>query len=670
VTSWFEAAPAFLAALLTITIPGGIVVAVLRLRGLVAVCLAPAISVSIVGVSAIVAPWIHLRWGWPVVLLGTAVTAVAAYLARRFIEPLRAVQPAPGRGTVAAGVVGVIVGLGITTAVLTGAASNPEQFTQGYDSVFHLNATENAVMRGDASSFDISSFILPNIKTAFYPGAWHGFASLLISLTNISVVAATNIMWLVVAGVVWPLGCVFLARILAGENRAMLVSAGALAAAFPAFPYILLSYGSEYPNTLSNALVPIGIGVVLLILRPAAHAPVGPAMALALVALFLPGLLLAQPNGVFSILLVLTPLLLVMLYDWAHAGFRRSRRNGWLRIAALVVAAGLMFAGGMRIPQIQSLFNYTSPAFLFLPLAALRSFTQAPDPVWFPAVALTLLMLLGLRLIVKQHGMRWMSVAVFLVIMGYPLTTGTNNKIANFVMAPWWDNPERVAALLPLVAVPLSAMGLGWVATWLMARLRRRFAGNRPERRRLRLLAARAGAPTAAAVLAVVVTFTNPGLGQIAQAVASAYNVPPKPNGVAQIDAQELALIHRLDQLTTPQDVIANNPYNGSALAMALAGRKMLFPYASQTDISSDLFQMQFWLNRVGQDPTVCAAAKRLGVTYLLDFGTDYIQAFNNPISLYPGVTLAPDSGAFTLVAQNGHAKLYKLTKCAGSATP
>jgi len=171
-------------------------------------------------------------------------------------------------------------------------------------------------------------------------------------------------------------------------------------------------------------------------------------------------------------------------------------------------------------------------------------------------------------------------------------------------------------------------------------------------------------------VLAVVVTFTNPGLGQIGQAMASAYNVPAKPNGVAQIDAQELAMIHRLDQLTTRQDVIANNPYNGSALAMALAGRRMLFPYASQRDISSDLFQMQFWLNRVGEDPSVCAAATRLGVTYLLDFGTNYIPAFNDPISLYPGVTLAPDSGAFTLVAQDGHAKLYKLTKCAGSTTP
>ena len=99
---------------------------------------------------------------------------------------------------------------------------------------------------------------------------------------------------------------------------------------------------------------------------------------------------------------------------------------------------------------------------------------------------------------------------------------------------------------------------------------------------------------------------------------------------------------------------------------MALAGRRMLFPYSSQGDLNADLYTLRFWLNRVGSDQEVCAAAKRQGVTHLLDFGTDYIPAFNDPRSLYPGITLAPDSDAFTLVASEGHAKLYKLTLCGG----
>lgn len=669
-TSWLEALPAFTLALLILGLPGACVMFTLRLRGLATLCLAPAVSVSVIGVSAIVAPWLHLGWGAPVVLLGTAIAAAGAYLARRFIpylSPAPATAPAPApaggrnpsrdpRGTVGAAAAGVLTALAITTVLLATAAANPEQFTQGYDSVFHLNATEYAVQTGNASSFAISSFILPTVKSAFYPGAWHGLASLLVILTGISVPAATNIMWLAVAGVVWPLSCVFLARVLFGENRTVLAATGALAAAFPAFPLLLLQYGSAYPNSLSNALVPVGIALVLLIIRPAEGRLPGPAMALALVVLFLPGAITAQPNGVFSVLLVLTPLLAAMVFGWLRHNFARSHRAGWTRLGALV--AGLAAAGAALalLPQIRSLFNYTSPAFLPFPLALLRNFTNAPAPIWFPAALLTALVVLGTWRAFTVHKLRWLLGALVLASFTYPLAAGTNLPLANSLMAPWWDNPERIAALLPLVAVPLAAVGLAWCLDYLTGRFPARLAWA----------ATGKGRTTAAAGLAVVLAFSNPGMWQMAGAVRTVYNVPAQPDSLAQVDADELSLIHRLDQFTTPKDVIANNPYNGSALAMALAGRHMLFPYSSQGDLNPDLYTLRFWLNRVGGDQQVCAAAKRQGVTYLLDFGTDYIPAFDNPMSLYPGVTLASASEGFTLVARQGHAALYKLTLCGG----
>lgn len=662
-TSWFEAFPVFVLTLLILGGPGGAVMLALRVRGLAALCLAPAVSVSILSVTAIVAPLIHLPWNWPVVLLGTAITTAAAYAARRWIGPLRTAtipaQPTHSeRGAVVASLIGVLTALAITTTVLVLVASNPEQFTQGYDSVFHLNATEYAVRTSNASSFAISGFILPSAKAAFYPAAWHGIASLLVVLTGISIPAATNILWLAVTGVMWPLGCVFLTRVLVGQNRLVLVSAGALAAAFPAFPYLLLQYGSAYPNSLSNAIVPVGIGLVLLIIRPAAHTLMEPAMALTAVVLFLPGAVISQPNGIFSILLVLTPLLVFLIFAWLRTGFGHSARHGTSRVIFLVIVVIVGAAGLNSLPQIRSLFNYSSPAFLPFSLALLRNFTQAPAPIWFPAIALTALVVLGVWKTVRVHKLRWLLGSLLLVSLTYPLSAGTNVSWATKIMAPWWDNPERVAALMPLIAVPLAAIGLAKCAEWLLAKFPRQSAKLSSEKRRT----------TAVAALAVVLAFSNPGLWQMNGAVGVMYNVPAEPNGLAQVDASELALIQHLSEYTTPEDVIANNPYNGSALAMALAGRHMLFPYSSQGDLSKDLYTLRFWLNRVGSDQDVCAAAKRLGVTYLLDFGTDYIPAFDNPMSLYPGVTLAAESPAFTLVAKEGHAALYKLTLCAGVA--
>ncbi len=660
-TSWIEAVPAFAVTLLILGVPGAAVLAALRVRGLAAMCLTPAVSVSIVSASAVVAPLIHLPWGWPVVLLGTCVTVTGAWLARRFIPALKtgpgsvaARRGASGsRGPVPAAAIGVLAALAITAVFLVVVSPSPEQFTQGYDSVFHLNATEYAVQTRNASSFGISSFILPSGRSVFYPAGWHGLASLLVLLTGISIPAAMNVLTLAVAGLVWPLSCVFFTRTLFGEKRSVLLAAGALSAAFPAFPYLLLQYGSAYPNLLSNAMVPAGAGLVLLIIRPPARPPLEPAMALAMVVLFLPGTAMAQPNGVFSILLVLTPLLVHRVYLWLRRGFRRGRRRGWALTAALAAcvaaAAGIL----LSLPQFRSLFNYTSPAFLPFWLALVRNITHAPDPIWFPAVALTLLALYGAWTAARVHGMRWLPASLLLLSITYPLAAGTNLPVANVVMAPWWDNPERIAALMPLAAVPLAALGLGRLL-------------DRVRARRFRLVSTRKGTTAAAAVLAVVLAFSNPGFWQMAGAVGQMYNVPPQPDRLAQVDAQELSLIRRLDTLTTSRDVIANNPYNGSALAMALAGRHMLFPYSSQGDLTADQYTLRFWLNRVGSDQAVCAAAKRLGVTYLLDFGTDYIPAFDNPKSLYPGVTLAGGTEGFTLVAREGHASLYKLTLCGG----
>ncbi|MEV8180550.1 DUF6541 family protein [Specibacter sp. NPDC078692] len=660
-TSWIEAVPAFVVALLILALPGAAVLAALRIRGLMALCLAPTVSVSVLAVSAIVAPLINLRWGIPVVLVGTAVATAAAWVARRFIPALNSIEAVSGarsRVGLSAGAIGALTALSITTLLLLLVARTPEQFTQGYDTVFHLNASANAVDTGNASSFAISSFILPTVKSSFYPGAWHGLVSLLAIVTGISVPAATNLMWLAVAALVWPLSAMFLTRVLFGARPLLLVSAAALAAAFPAFPWLLLQYGSAYPNSLSNALVPVGIGLVLLVLRPAKHHGLEPVQALTVVALFLPGAVTAQPNGVFSILLVLTPLLGYLIYAWLRTGFSRSHLHGWVRVALLVCALGVAAAALYTLPQIRSLFSYTSPAFLFFPLALIRNFTHAPAPIWFPALALTALVLIGVRAGFRRPGLRWLPAALVLLVFTYPLTAGTNFVPANIAMAPWWDNPERVAALMPLLAVPLAALGLVQAMDWL---------GSKAKSRNLSpALLQRKGNVAAAAGLVVVLALSNPGLWQMKGQVGIMFEVPAEPNGLAQIDAQELALIHRLPNYTSVDDVIANNPYNGSALAMALAGRQMLFPYSSQGDLNEDLYTLRFWLNRVGSDPDVCAAAKRQGVTYLLDFGTDYIPAFNDPRSLYPGITLAADSDAFTLVANEGHAKLYKLTTCGG----
>ena len=176
------------------------------------------------------------------------------------------------------------------------------------------------------------------------------------------------------------------------------------------------------------------------------------------------------------------------------------------------------------LPQIRSLFSYTSPAFLLFPVALLRNFTHAPDPIGFPSIALTILVVLGTWAGFRRPGLRWLPAALLLLTLTYPLASGTNAALANIVMAPWWDNPERIGALMPLLAVPLAALGLVGALDW----LRRRFPGfaNSPA------LARHKGRMTAAAGLAVVLVLSNPGLWQIKAEVGSCTTCRPSPTGL------------------------------------------------------------------------------------------------------------------------------------------
>ncbi|MDD0859832.1 hypothetical protein NHF46_23345 [Arthrobacter alpinus] len=127
-TQWIEAVPAFAVALLILAVPGAAVLAALRIRGLLALCLAPAISVSVLAVSAIVAPLIHLSWGIPVVLLGTAIAAGAAWVARRYIPALNSIEAVSGprsRVGLTAGIIGALTALAITTLLLLLVAPTP-----------------------------------------------------------------------------------------------------------------------------------------------------------------------------------------------------------------------------------------------------------------------------------------------------------------------------------------------------------------------------------------------------------------------------------------------------------------------------------------------------------------------------------------------------------------
>lgn len=550
---------------------------------------------------------------------------------------------------VLAGALAGVIGAAIVISVrILLAARDPKQFTQNYDTVFHLNAVQHILNSGNGSSFFVSTFMRASEDPSFYPAAWHDLVSLIIQVTGASIPAATNVMWIVASGVIWPLACCLFTRVLFGARVWVIAAAGLLSAAFSASPYLLLYYGTAYPNGLSNTLVPIGMALVVLMVRAEPARLLPPVVGIVLAVLVVPGIALAQPNGLFTIACLLTPLLILILARWFARGFRLRFEAGLLRVAVFVLAVILVGAllFGNRI--FVGLFRFSSPQSMPFVESLWRGLVNAPLPTTTPAWLLSALVVAGLFVAAKRFRQGWLVGSFLLALLLYAFATGSNDRLANALIAPWWGNPERVAALVPMLGVPLAALGMTAIASAILRNTRWPRA-----------------VPLLSGIVVVLIVVFSPTLRQMDAALIGVYAVPEKPDPLAQLDTDELALLHRLDDYVPRDAVIANNPWNGSALGMALANRRMLFPYSSMTGFDSDQWWLSIGLDHIATSAVVCEAARHKNVRYLLDFGMDFIEAQRYGVRQYPGIDKAAASGAFTLIASVGEAKLYKLLTCA-----
>ena len=78
-------------------------------------------------------------------------------------------------------------------------------------------------------------------------------------LTHAPIVVSASSVALVTAGLIWPLGCIFLARTVFGPSRTVTYAAAFGSVAFSAFPFWLMGYGVLWANLLGQALLPLWV---------------------------------------------------------------------------------------------------------------------------------------------------------------------------------------------------------------------------------------------------------------------------------------------------------------------------------------------------------------------------------------------------------------------------
>jgi hypothetical protein len=654
--NWFDAAPIALVTAAWLLLPGLAISYLAGLRGVAAWGLAPITSIALIASTAVLAEKLGIDWSALVVLVVCAVAVVVvggvAFLLRR--RTFFAADADP-KGVSLAALAGLVPALVLGTITIITAMGTPDALSQTYDALFHYNALAYIQDSHQASSLTLATLGNPEVVGVFYPAAWHDLGSLVMMSTGTSIPVAANIVTAVAAVVVWPLSCLLLVRQLFGRHTGALAITGVLSVGFAAFPWDLLGFGVLWPNLLGMSFAPAALAVVLTVTGWVRDDAIGKGRGWVALVIAVVAAGFAHPNVLFSVgVLSLLPIAATL----GRRSLRLHREGNTVRGVA-------EFVGFLAVTFLAWWYTATTPAFAntreqyWAPFETpanavgdvLLNATHRHEALWLLSIVVVVGIFAArrypvLRLIVAGH-----LVTTFL----YVLTASINRPDTRKFTGYWYNDAHRLAAMLPITAVPLAVGGIVFIAAKILART----AETTESGWRGRI--ATTPATTLIVVLTAVLVVVTGGLYPKDREVrvSIGYDVPVP----AQLVPDDVRAFYQRIKDEIPADsLVAGNPFNGSAMLWTLADREVLYPHF-RSEQSPEQDYLAGHLDDAGTDPKVCRIVRELGVDYLLVGGAEF-RTSDIKWEYYAGLSDPGSDPGFELVDSDGDSKLYRITAC------
>ncbi len=662
-SSWWDVVVPMIVAVLVLAVPGFVVGAASGASTRVKVIGAPLVSVTCVAVGAIVADLVGLPWGVVAVLLVTVVLSLLALLLR-----IRRPRPADPRQSNWSGqwgwtLLALVVGGAVQGVRMTRAMGSSSAISQTYDATFHLNLIRWILDTRSGSSLHakISSI---DSGQGFYPAAWHDVVSLIVQTTHAGIPEAANAMSLAISTVLWPLGVAVLCGVLA-RSWTFAAAGALLAGAFPQMPNLLTWFGVLYPNILGYALLPFVLALLVLALLPRTGLPRRQAWAFLLVGA--PGLALAHPSAVFSVFVLSFPLVAQAAIEWcASATRRRPRPVRWIAGVTGLGGVVVLFFGldrlSMKIELVREMRQsdsfWTASSGLVNAIGRFIGtntgyMTQGSG--WVPWI-LAPLVLVGMVRALWMPLARWLPFAYIISGALFTIALSGSPEMRAYFTGPWYGDTQRLVALVGITQVPLLVVGIRAVCEgigWLFAR---QWTG-RASRWAGRLF-------VGGVCVVFVIAQVGANLGRSFDSIRASWTFQSAENPEALLSQDEYRLLERLPEDVPADDTLIGNPWNGSALALALGDRMMVFPHVV-TDNDEEADFVAEYLDQAKSLPSVCEMTDSLRIRYVLDFGRDYLWGQDPRSAGYQGLDGLVEDGVATVVDQEGEARLLEITACA-----
>lgn len=663
--SWLATIPLLLFAVVLAFGPGYAMGWALRVPARLRVFYAPLLTFALVAVSAIVLGKTGIAWSLISFVLVAAVMVAAAaglmwLVGRRW--PALASASWPGNDVpVAWPVVGVVLGGFLVLHMTEDMVYGPEAFSQSLDNSFHMNAIRWIQEHGDASSLTMGAVSAADQEPTFYPAGWHDFVSLIYSTTGTSIATATIVTVLLTASFVWPCSLVAFSLSIPKLRRLQALAIPAIIGGFAAFPGLLLRWGVLFPNLLGYALLPTFVALMVQLVQALLRREFSVLLSLGLSALVsIAGLALVHPNAVVSAVVFALPMLLAGVVQVVRSHELTSRQKQMGSLLLVGISIGCVGAWVVLRPDnaaSSSWFPILSEGdalyqFLFL---GLENGNQLGD-TFNPSHVVGFLALWGVGYLLYKRRNLWLIASW--VLIGYLWIVSASVPRGEFrllMVAPWYTDHFRLAALVVFPSVVLAGIGLGGAVEGIFVRIMHYI----PREKHAKVAPALMGAAMVLVLAVAGLSSRVPSVQETTLAVSQEYRVTPTS---VVLNQDEMNVINEIPKIVPKGDVIVNNPWDGSAYIYALADRH-LTGYHFEFETSPKYSAIMHNLKDARTNPEVCREVNKYKAHWYvhlenqLNFGPD---AQKN----YDGLVAAIDTDVLTPVYSSGPMTLYRISAC------
>ena len=672
-----------LTAIMALFIPGLLILSALTSNWFVSLTCAPPVSVAVLVLTGIVMSVASL--GGPLLLLTIATLAsLVIYLASRKVKRYAANRNLPfDDAKTLFGVALYVITAGFFTyLIFIRNLPSSTAFVQYDDNMTHLGAIKSMIDGGSLNIFASNAYSatayteVPAYPSGYYPAAYYLITSIAGSIPGVITSTAENATNIAFTITCFSLGMCALIDCLINRKDKWhhWAAASVLACAFIAFPLRMLTVHGAFPNfgafCLTPSLCAIFIRMLNQILEQNSSA-VPSALGFVLASI---GTAATHPNAIFFTSVILLPYLIInfipKLIDEkigsSKSAGRLVRAIQFGTAAVYVFAWVLLNRSNVLAGIVQ--FNWSWSMTVIEKIKALITCSYYFGVEQLP---LAVLVAIGAASGIWSRDNRWVVISYLLCCALFCFGAVDSKLVKQLAIGFWYTDPERIAAMVSIAAVPVAAIGLSTSLDCIEKLLLRYVAVSQTNERS-------PIAPNILAIFVLVVLLYNTGDLCPSDSQASQWTTAMgQVRGVYNSESfqpyseDEQAFVEKVKNYLSTNELVINFPYDGSIFSYPINNLNIYYKAKSLSNETAESQLIRTKLNRIATDSEVQNAVKAIGAKYVLILDRNGFRQINETdandgyinyqISQWSGFEINDETPGFHPILKERGLRLYRI---------